>query len=158
MLHSQDSLHCGPLTPVSLSAADITALLPCDEEDFAAGRQPSQRAALEGTPAAVEQPSLVNLAKRSLFATLMQIHHFWGIVSRRAVSFGRSSRPWESDSQFSQMAAKLKNWERALPPEHKWSFANLRNYKEKNEDLVGILTLLQCYRTKQKHRPTSALL
>ena len=137
MLHSQDSLHCGPKTPVSLSAADITALLPCDEEDFANGRQPLQRAALEGTPTAAENPPLVNLAQRSLFATLMQIHHFWGMVSRGAVTFARSLRPWESNSKFSQMAAKLKQWEDSLPAEHKWSFANLKSHKEKNEDLVS---------------------
>lgn len=137
MLHSQDSLHCGPNTPVSLSAADITALLPCDEEDFAIGRQPFQRAALEGTPTAAENPTLVHLAQRSLFATLMQIHHFWGMVSRGAMTFARSSRPWESNSQFSQMAAKLKQWEHSLPAEHKWSYANLESHKRKNEDLVS---------------------
>ena len=37
MLHSQDNLHSGPVSPVALSAFDITTLLPCDEDDFANG-------------------------------------------------------------------------------------------------------------------------
>lgn len=37
MLHSQDSLHSGPMSPVSLAAADITALLPCNEQGLCSG-------------------------------------------------------------------------------------------------------------------------
>ena len=136
MLHSQDSLHSGPLSPVSLVAADITALLPCNEEDFAHGREPRSRAALEGTPPAVDNPSLIRDPNRSLFATLMQIHHFWGIVGRRAVSYSKSSRPWEPMSEFSKMARRLQEWEQNLPHEHMWSNFLLKGYKAEGQDLV----------------------
>ncbi|POR34210.1 Putative transcriptional regulatory protein [Tolypocladium paradoxum] len=136
MLHSQDSLHSGPLSPVSLAAADITALLPCNEEDFAHGREPRSRAALEGTPPAADDPSLIRDPNRSLFATLMQIHHFWGIVGRRAVSYSKSSRPWEPTSEFSQMARRLQEWEQNLPHEHMWSNFLLKGYKAEGQDLA----------------------
>ncbi|OAQ85025.1 chitinase 1 precursor [Purpureocillium lilacinum] len=136
MLHSQDSLHSGPLSPVSLAAADITALLPCNEDDFAHGREPRSRAALEGTPPAVENPSLIRDPNRSLFATLMQIHHFWGIVGRRAMSYSKSSRPWEPTSEFSMMVRRLKDWEQSLPHEHMWSNFLLKGYKAEGQDLA----------------------
>ncbi|PHH70123.1 hypothetical protein CDD82_7331 [Ophiocordyceps australis] len=136
MLHSQDSLHSGPLSPVSLGAADITALLPCNEEDFANGREPRSRAALEGTPPADENPSLIRDPNRSLFATLMQIHNFWGVVGRRAVSYSKSSRPWDPTSEFSLMANKLRDWEHDLPHEHMWSNFLLKGYKAEGQDLA----------------------
>ncbi|ODA83206.2 hypothetical protein RJ55_01717 [Drechmeria coniospora] len=136
MLHSQDSLHSGPLSPVSLAAADLTTLLPCNEDDFAHGREPRSRAALDGTPPAVDNPSLMRDPNRSLFATLMQIHHFWGIVGRRAVSYSRSARPWEPTSEFSKMAASLEDWERHLPHEHLWSHFLLKRYKADGQDLA----------------------
>ncbi len=52
----QDNLHSGPYKPVSLGPSDITALLPCDEADFEAGRIPEKRAALDGTPPAIADP------------------------------------------------------------------------------------------------------
>ena len=137
MLHSQDSLHSGPSSPVSLAAADITTLLPCDEDDSACGREPRSRAALEGTPPAIENPSLIRDANRSLFATLMQIHHFWGMVGRRAVSYSKSSRPWEPTSEFSSMANRLREWEQSLPREHTWSSFLLKRYKAEGQDLVS---------------------
>lgn len=136
MLHSQDSLHSGPLSPVSLGASDITALLPCDEEDFAHGREPKSRAALEGTQPAVDNPELINDPNRSLFASLMQVHHLWGIVGRRAVTYGRSPRPWEPTSQFSQMVKRLRDWENSLPHEHMFSLFLLKGYKAEGQDLV----------------------
>jgi hypothetical protein len=139
MLHSQDSLHSGPLSPVSLGASDITALLPCDEEDFAAGREPKSRAALEGTQPAVDNPELVTDRNRSLFASLMQIHHLWGIVGRRAVSYGRTPRPWEPTSQFSQMVRRLRDFENSLPSDHMFSAYLLKSYKSKGQDLVYLI-------------------
>lgn len=136
MLYSQDSLHSGPYSPVSLAASDITALLPCDEVDFAAGRQPQTRAALADTPPAIENPSLVCDPNRSLFASLMQIHHFWGIVSRGAVNYGRSSCPWDPGSEFSQMTAKLQELESSLPQQHTWSPAMLHHHKAEGQGLV----------------------
>ncbi|KAI3527351.1 hypothetical protein CSPX01_17038 [Colletotrichum filicis] len=50
-----DNLHCGALSPVSLAANDITALLPSNEEDFAYGREPLSRAA-RGHAASSREP------------------------------------------------------------------------------------------------------
>ncbi|ROT39075.1 hypothetical protein SODALDRAFT_378195 [Sodiomyces alkalinus F11] len=50
--YSRDNLHYGTKSPTSLTASDITCLLPCAEEEFADGRQPRYRAALEDTPPA----------------------------------------------------------------------------------------------------------
>lgn len=139
MLHSQDSLHSGPLSPVSLAAADITALLPCNEEDFAHGREPRSRAALEGTQPAIDNPALISDPNRSLFATLMQIHNLWGIVGRRAVSYGRSPCPWDPTSEFSKMVTRLRDWEQGLPHEHIWSTFLLKGYKAEGQDLVRFI-------------------
>ncbi|CEJ86381.1 hypothetical protein VHEMI04090 [[Torrubiella] hemipterigena] len=136
MLHSQDSLHSGPLSPVTLAASDITTLLPCDEQSFSQGIEPKSRAALDGTPPAIENPALINDPNRSLFASLMQLHHLWGIVGRRAVTYGKSSRPWEPTSGFSRMAYTLSQWEASLPHEHTWSAANLKKHKADGEDLA----------------------
>jgi hypothetical protein len=124
---------------VSLAAADITALLPCDEEDFASGREPVSRAALEGTLPAIENPALMCDPRRSLFATLMQVHHFWGTVGRRAVNFARSPRPWEPTSEFSIMVKKLRDWEQGLPQHHLWGRGLLQKYKSEGQDLVRCL-------------------
>lgn len=136
MLHSQDNLHSGPESPVSLTASDISALLPCSEEDFAKGQEPASRAALEDTPPALENPALVSDARRSLFATLIQTHYFWGRVSRRAVKYDRSSRPWEDSSEYHELVQKLHVWESSLPHEHLWSPVLLKGYKAGCQDLV----------------------
>ncbi|EXU97654.1 fungal specific transcription factor domain protein [Metarhizium robertsii] len=136
MLHSQDNLHSGPLSPVSLSAGDITTLLPCNEEDFANGHEPRSRAALEGTPPAMDNPELIRDSNRSLFATLMQIHSWWGVVGRRAVRFSKSPRPWDPTSEFSQTAEKLREWEEKLPQEHRWSTYLLQRYKAESQELA----------------------
>ncbi|KAF4987497.1 hypothetical protein FDECE_15419 [Fusarium decemcellulare] len=136
MLHSQDQLHSGPYSPVSLAASDITALLPCDEHDFASGTEPPSRAAVEGTPPAVENPALIRDPNRSLFASLIQAHHFWGIVSRRAVKFARSSCPWDSNSEFARLAKNLHEWENGLPQDHLWGNFTLKEYKEEGQDLA----------------------
>ncbi|KAL8338559.1 hypothetical protein RB598_007076 [Gaeumannomyces tritici] len=131
MLHSQDNLHAGPSSPVSLATSDITALLPSNEEDFDKGCEPKSRAALADTPPALENPSLIADTGRSLFASLIQTHYFWGKISRRAVApqDTKSSRPWESQSEYAQMVEKLNAWERSLPDEHRWSSYLLKGYK-----------------------------
>ncbi|KHO00211.1 Zinc transcription factor [Metarhizium album ARSEF 1941] len=136
MLYSQDNLHSGPLSPVSLSACDITTLLPCDEEDFANGHEPRSRAALEGTPPAMDNPKLIRDPNRSLFATLMQVHSWWGLVGRRAVRFSRSPRPWDPASEFSQTARKIREWEQNLPRQHGWSTHLLKRYKAESQELA----------------------
>ncbi|KAM0665900.1 hypothetical protein ACQRIT_007114 [Beauveria bassiana] len=136
MLHSQDNLHSGPVSPVALSAADITTLLPCDEDDFANGVQPASRAALAGTQPAKENPALISDRNRSLFATLMQIHNLWRTVGRSTVHETRSSTPWDPKSEFAKMATTLKDWEESLPPNHLFSHELLRQYKTVGEDLA----------------------
>lgn len=136
MLHSQDNLHSGPESPISLAAGDITALLPCSEDDFAKGQEPPSRAALEDTPPAIANPALISDPRRSLFATLVQTHYFWGRVSRRAVKYDRSSRPWEDTSEYHELVQKLHDWECSLPHEHMWSPVLLKGYKAGSQDLA----------------------
>ncbi|KAF5660315.1 general repressor of transcription [Fusarium denticulatum] len=136
MLHSQDQLHSCSSSPISLAASDIDALLPCDEEDFANGREPPSRAALEGTPRAIKDPSLVNDPNRSLFGTLIQAHGFWGVVTRDAVNYTPHSYPWDPESKFVKVSTKLDQWERSLPSNHQWSMARLSEYKAKEQDLA----------------------
>ncbi|CCF33732.1 hypothetical protein CH063_05865 [Colletotrichum higginsianum] len=136
MLHSQDNLHCGALSPVSLAANDITALLPSNEEDFAYGREPLSRAALEDTPPARENPSLIHQPSRSLFASLMQAHYYWGKVARRAMATMKSAKPWDPTSEYAIMAKQLWNWEQQLPQDHRWSMVLLKGHKSVGEDLA----------------------
>lgn len=136
MLHSQDNLHSGPRSPVLLSASDITALLPSNEEDFAAAREPKSRAALENTPPAMENPALIADEGRSMFAVLIQAHHYWGAIYRRAIGKNKSIRPWEPDSEYAQMERRLEEWEAGLPNEYRWSTHLLKTYKQEGLDLV----------------------
>ncbi|KAK4145372.1 uncharacterized protein C8A04DRAFT_35863 [Dichotomopilus funicola] len=135
MLHSQDNLHSGPHSPVLLSASDITALLPSNEDDFANAREPKSRAALEGTPPALENPALVADVGRSLFATLIQVHQYWGAIYRRAVNNNRSPEPWNPTSEYAQMERRLADWEDGLPNDHRWSPLLLKGYKHEGQDL-----------------------
>ncbi|GKT69360.1 hypothetical protein ColTof4_01783 [Colletotrichum tofieldiae] len=132
----QDNLHCGALSPVSLAANDITALLPSNEEDFAYGREPLSRAALEDTPPARENPSLIHQPSRSLFASLMQAHYYWGKVARRAMATMKSAKPWDPTSEYAIMAKQLMNWEQQLPQDHRWSMVLLKGHKSVGEDLA----------------------
>ncbi|KAK3394123.1 hypothetical protein B0H63DRAFT_36844 [Podospora didyma] len=136
MLHSQDNLHSGPRSPVSLAASDITALLPSNEKDFANAREPKSRAALEDTPPALENPKLVADEGRSLFATLIQAHYYWGAISRRAMNHDKSPRPWESTSEYAKMVERLAAWESGLPNDHRWSIFLLKGYKQEGQDLA----------------------
>ncbi|KAI0602572.1 hypothetical protein F4775DRAFT_144506 [Biscogniauxia sp. FL1348] len=145
MLHSQDNLHSGPYKPVSLAASDITALLPCDEADFDAGRIPERRAALEGTPPAIQNPSLVSLNPRSLFASLMQVHNYWGIIARRVLCNEKDWRPADEDSDYARLNQRLKDWERNLPSEHGFGKILLGGYRHYTEDLA-YLSLTGCLR------------
>ena len=136
MLHSQDNLHSGPRSPVSLSASDITTLLPCNEQDFLNAVVPKSRAALEGTPPAISNPELVRLKDKSLFATLIQTHYYWGMISRRAISQDKSPRPWESTSEYAHMERRLAEWEANLPADHRWSKVLFNGHKCEGQDLV----------------------
>ncbi|TGJ85678.1 hypothetical protein E0Z10_g3116 [Xylaria hypoxylon] len=145
MLHSQDNLHSGPYKPVSLGPSDITALLPCDEADFEAGRIPEKRAALEGTPPAIADPSLCSLRPRPLLASLMQVHNFWGIIARRILYNEKDWRPQDDDSEFAKLNRRLREWERDLPPEHAFGKILLGGYRHYEEDLA-YLSLTGCLR------------
>ncbi|OHE99800.1 hypothetical protein CORC01_04936 [Colletotrichum orchidophilum] len=136
MLHSQDNLHCGALSPVSLAANDITALLPSNEEDFAYGREPLSRAALEDTPPARGNPSLIHQPSRSLFASLMQAHYYWGKVARRALATMKSPNPWDPTSEYAITAKQILSWEQQLPQDHRWSVVLLKGHKSVGEDLA----------------------
>ncbi|KAM0268006.1 hypothetical protein ACHAPA_005354 [Fusarium lateritium] len=136
MLHSQDQLHSGTHSPISLAASDITALLPCDEDDFDNGRVPLSRAALEGTPPAISDPGLVLDPNRSLFASLLQAHHFWGSITRRAVKFTLWRYPWDPKSKLASVSRDLDQWESNLPRNHQWSNLLLKEYKTKGQDLA----------------------
>ncbi|GAP86614.1 putative related to general repressor of transcription [Rosellinia necatrix] len=145
MLHSQDNLHSGPYKPVSLGPSDITALLPCNEPDFEAGRIPEKRAALEGTPPAIADPSLCSLRPRPLLASLMQVHNFWGIIARRILYNEKDWRPQDEDSEFAKLNRRLRDWERDLPPEHAFGRILLGGYRHYEEDLA-YLSLTGCLR------------
>ncbi|KAF5253167.1 hypothetical protein FANTH_1921 [Fusarium anthophilum] len=135
MLHSQDHLQSSTSSPASLVASDITTLLPCDEDQFAAGQEPPSRAAFEGTQPARENPDLVN-ENRSLFGSLIQAYGFWGVVKRHGVNNLSNSYPWDPESEFAKLLRKLDHWESSLPPAHKWSEARLREYETKAQDLA----------------------
>ncbi|KAJ0328213.1 hypothetical protein COL922a_013319 [Colletotrichum nupharicola] len=132
----QDNLHCGALSPVSLAANDITALLPSNEDDFANGREPYSRAAIEDTPPARDNPSLIHQPSRSLFASLIQAHYYWGKVVRRAMATMKSANPWDPASEYAIMAKQLMNWEHQLPADHRWSMMLLKGHKTLGEDLA----------------------
>lgn len=136
MLHSQDNLHSGPRSPVSLAASDITTLLPASEEDFEAGTEPRTRAALEDTPSGNKNPHLVSHAQRSLFASLIQAHHYWGIISRRVAAHDKNQRPWDEGSDYKVMVKRLRDWEAKLPVEHKWGKTLLKGHKSVCQDLA----------------------
>jgi hypothetical protein len=136
MLHSQDNLHCSPTSPVSLAAGDITTLLPCSEKDFAEVREPASRAALVGTPPAMQRPELIADPGRSLFAALIQVHNFWGIIARRAVSHDKSKDPWVDKSEYAKLVKELDDWEKSLQPSFLWSPDMFREYKKECQDLA----------------------
>lgn len=145
MLENHDSLYSGYRSPVSFSLGDITALLPCDEREFAFGLVPVERAALMGTPPAIDQPRLTNSPSRSLFATLIQAHNLWGQVARRIASNEGIQRqeqapPTSSSivntSDHVRLCKDVLNFEKALPPQHRWSIWNLRGFKAEGLDLA----------------------
>ncbi|KAI0886238.1 uncharacterized protein GGS22DRAFT_126269 [Annulohypoxylon maeteangense] len=136
MLHSQDNLHSGPYKPLSLAPGDITALLPSDEEEFENGKIPEQRAALEGTPPAIQNPSLTILRPRSLFASLMQIHNLWGIIARRVLFNKRCGRPHDSGNEFAKLNRRLMDFEQNLPNDHTFGKVLLGGYRVYGVDLA----------------------
>lgn len=59
----------GSQRPSSFQLSEIDALLPMDEDDFAFGQDPGERAALAGTAAALARPAAVVSPNRSIFVS-----------------------------------------------------------------------------------------
>jgi len=142
VIQNHDNLYTQQNLPVSFAKSDITTLLPGGENDFAFGRVPAVRAALEGTKPAQRDHSLVSLPSRSLFATLIQAHDLWGMIARDAYHdelsiTGLGSYPWDPNSRYIRIAETLRDWELRMPLEHKWSPWNLRGFKAEHLDLVS---------------------
>ncbi|THH19551.1 hypothetical protein EW146_g1636 [Bondarzewia mesenterica] len=158
MIASQDNLQSAMNTPAAYSLDDISALLPCEEKDFAFGVVPRERAALNGTAAAAVNPSLTSTPSRSLFATLIQAHNLWGQVARRACQWenelpersceqrddlgSQSVAPWDKSSEYAQLARALRVWEDELPERHRWSITNLRGYRAESLDLAYLAVVM----------------
>lgn len=139
MIQSQESLHSGYKTPAPFPLEDITTLLPCNENDFAFGTVPAERAALAGTPPAIANPRLAVTPRRCLFATLIQAHSLWGSVSRKASrpdSGVNKIPPWDPSSDYQLATAELRNWEEHLPQKHVFSVWNLRGWKSESLHLA----------------------
>ncbi|KAI0897497.1 hypothetical protein F4806DRAFT_403520 [Annulohypoxylon nitens] len=136
MLHSQDNLHSGPYKPLSLAPGDITALLPSDEDEFENGKIPRQRAALEGTPPAIQNPSLTILRPRSLFASLMQIHNMWGFIARRVLLHKRCGRSHDGRSEYAELNRRLMEFEQNLPNDHAFGKVLLEGHRVYGVDLA----------------------
>ncbi|KAI1391939.1 uncharacterized protein F4822DRAFT_425157 [Hypoxylon trugodes] len=145
MLHSQDNLHSGPYKPLSLAPGDITALLPSDETEFENGKIPERRAALDGTPPAIQDPGLTILRPRSLFASLMQAHNLWGIIARRLLFNRKSGRPNDGCSEYAKLNRRLMDFEQNLPSDHTFGKILLGGYRHYGEDLA-YLGLTGCVR------------
>ncbi|KKA26326.1 hypothetical protein TD95_003510 [Thielaviopsis punctulata] len=139
MIQSQENLHSGYKTPAPFPLQDITTLLPCDEKEFAFACIPPHRAAVAGTPPAVDKPHLVYAPDRCLFATLIQVHQLWGRVARRACradSAANKRKPWDTASEYAVTVAELHRWEASLPASHVFSVWNLRGWKTENLHLA----------------------
>ena len=133
-----DNLRPEPNSPASLLASDITTLLPCSEGDFADRREPSYRTALDDAPRTTESPGPIPDPGRSLFASLVKIRHYWGIIARGAMSSKMDLHPWEPQSDFAKMVSQLKWWEHGLSAEHTWNPASLRSYRSVGQDVVSL--------------------
>jgi hypothetical protein len=126
---------------VSFANSDITTLLPCDEQEFQNGVLPERRAALDGTLPALQTPALTTLRTRSLFASLVQGHYFWGQVARLAVSPDRMTNTEAYNANHEKLVAQLNQFESSLPPEHRFSEALLKHYRREHKDLVRLSPL-----------------
>ncbi|KAI1616056.1 hypothetical protein EDD36DRAFT_483879 [Exophiala viscosa] len=147
IIQGQECLHAGPGAISSFSLQDITALLPCDERDFAFGIASCARAALDGTAPAQSDAALCSHSSRSLFAALIQVQNLWSEVARYPCSGYNAERdlPWNPQSYYYKLSSTLRDWERGLAPQHRWSVWNLRGYKVEGLHL-GYLSLVMVLR------------
>ncbi|KAI6090473.1 hypothetical protein F4821DRAFT_229404 [Hypoxylon rubiginosum] len=147
VIQGQENLHSGHNVPKSFCPEDITALLPCEENDFAFGIFTTGRAALDGTPPAMKDPSLINTPSRSLSAALIQVQNLWGRVARGAYRTDGDihEEPWNPDSYYSKLSTALRVWGDNLAPKHRWSVWNFRGYKTEGLHLA-YLSLVMVFR------------
>lgn len=142
VIQNHDNLYTQKHLPASFAKTDITTLLPSSEDDFAFGRVPLVRAALAGTMPARQNSSLVLLPSRSLFATLVQAHDFWGTIARdfsqdeENANTSVEMQPWVPDSRYRKVTESLNQWEQNMPVEHRWSAWNLRGFKAQHVELA----------------------
>jgi hypothetical protein len=143
---SQEVLHSANDVPASFCLHDITALLPCEESEFAFGEVRNKRRALRGTQPAIEDPTLCNLPSRSIYAGLIQVQNLWGRVARHPHN-GEGKpvdKPWRPTSYYSQMCEELNSWGGQLNPRHTWSIWNFRGFKTEGLHLVSAPGLRCC--------------
>lgn len=152
MLQNHEDLFSGLHSPSSFSLGDITTLLPCEEQDFAFGIAPFERAALMGTPPAIKHEELTKSPSRSLFATLIQSHNIWGQIARR-VAHNEAADQQDSAGQakasmvlgkeeYLRLSALLKDFEENLPQRHQWSVWNLRGFRAQRLDLAYLSVVM----------------
>ncbi|KAL6248192.1 hypothetical protein RBB50_004447 [Rhinocladiella similis] len=170
MLQNHEDLFSGLHSPSSFSLGDITTLLPCEEQDFAFGIAPVERAALMGTPPALNHEELARSSSRSLFATLIQSHNIWGQIARR-VAHNEAADQQEPGGQakasmalgkeeYLRLSVLLKDFEENLPRRHQWSVWNLRGFRAQGLDLaylsVVMMIRLSTIILRRSHVPGSS--
>lgn len=153
MLENHDNLHSGYNSPVPFSLSDITTLLPCEEQEFAFGIAPRERAALIGTASALDDERLTKSPSRSLFATLIQCHNIWGQIARRVARNEINQQNPKSlvanaavsRSEHLRLMELLRDFEDNLPVRHRWSVWNLRGFRAEKLDLayLSVVTMIR---------------
>lgn len=146
MIHSQENLQAGYSSPAPFPPDDITARLPCDEHDFAFGVNPTPRSVLSGTVPSQLQPEAARSQHRCLFATMVQSHHLWGQVARRAcrsdLKAGGGTEPWEPASEYQALTRELRRFEEEMPERHRWSLWNLRGWRDEQLHLAYLTIVM----------------
>ncbi|GAA5823409.1 hypothetical protein JCM11251_000625 [Rhodosporidiobolus azoricus] len=130
ILVCHDNLTSGSNRPASFSPCEVTALLPCDEEELAFGIPPTARASLPGTNAAALHPSSTLLPSRSLFASMITAHYLFGKVASLACNSESAplSQPWLPTSKFSQLSEELQLLSSQLRMLSAWLISSSRGY------------------------------
>lgn len=119
---------------------DVSVLLPEDEDGFDVGvvapRPTAGKAALEGTEAALRNPSLVSSPDRSLFASAVQAHCLWGAVAWATLE--SMSKAEQSNPDYQSMVMKLNVFEGKLPSGHVYDRERPADCREDGLDLVSL--------------------
>lgn len=147
MIHSQENLQAGYSSPAPFPPDDITARLPCEEHDFAFGVHPTPRSVLAGTVPSQQQPGAATSPHRCLFATMVQSHHLWGQVARRACrsdlkTSGAATEPWDPASEYQVLTRELRAFEDDMPDRHRWSLWNLRGWRDEQMHLAYLTIVM----------------